>query len=75
MLYGYNATTDGDDPLITLAKNTLLEFSDATLAGKWTVDSLPICEFLDLFLSTGDLFISLYSKCKTFPHGYREPDS
>ena len=74
MLYGYNATTDGDDPLVTLAKNTLLEFSDATLAGKWTVDSLPICEFLDLFLSAGHLFISLYSKCKTFLHGYREPD-
>lgn len=44
MLYGYEATKMGSDPLVELAKSATYEFSDAILAGRWIVDTLPLCE-------------------------------
>lgn len=42
--YGYNANTDGSDPLIHLADEALDQLSQSSQAGVWLVDSLPFRE-------------------------------
>ena len=43
MLYGYEVSSRGEDPLVKLAKETAVGFSDSAVAGRWPVDVLPFC--------------------------------
>jgi hypothetical protein len=42
--YGYTAVAHGNDPFVDLAGKTMEQFAEATVPGKWMVDTLPFCK-------------------------------
>jgi hypothetical protein len=43
IIYGYT-TKRGKDPLVELANQTMADFAEATVPGKWIVDVMPFCK-------------------------------
>lgn len=43
--YGYTPNAKGRDPLVDMAGQTMAEFADSSVPGKWSVDVLPFCKF------------------------------
>lgn len=46
MLYGYTPAPHTFDPLVSLINQVMSEFSEATVAGVWLVDSVPWLRYL-----------------------------
>ncbi|RYN79807.1 O-methylsterigmatocystin oxidoreductase [Alternaria alternata] len=44
--YGYTPNAKGRDPLVDMAGQTMAEFADSSVPGKWSVDVLPFLRFL-----------------------------
>jgi hypothetical protein len=42
MIYGYTPEPYGADPLVELARRAGHTFQDATVPGRWLVDTLPL---------------------------------
>lgn len=43
VVYGYQTRTEGKDPLVKLAGDTMVNFAEACVPGKFLVDVLPFC--------------------------------
>jgi hypothetical protein len=50
MLYGYTPSPHRFDPLVALINRMMSEFSEATVAGVWLVDSVPWLRYLPIWL-------------------------
>lgn len=44
MSYGYTVEPHKTDPLVDIADRALAQFSAATVAGAWLVDTIPACK-------------------------------
>jgi hypothetical protein len=42
--YGYTPEVHGSDPFVDLAGQTMVDFADATVPGRYVVDIMPFCE-------------------------------
>lgn len=48
--YGYTPKAHERDPLVDLANEAMSGFADASVVGKWMVDVLPFCRFVQVQL-------------------------
>ncbi|KAH7401090.1 cytochrome P450 [Phaeosphaeria sp. MPI-PUGE-AT-0046c] len=46
MTYGYTTELHGNDPFVDLAAETMVQFAEATVPGRWMVDILPFLKYL-----------------------------
>jgi hypothetical protein len=47
--YGYTPNSQGRDPLVDMAGQTMTEFADSTVPGRWPVDVFPFRKFFLLY--------------------------
>lgn len=52
--YGYTVEPHRQDPFVEIADQALAQFSAATVAGVWLVDTIPACSSNNLFTVQGD---------------------
>ncbi|KAK6360169.1 hypothetical protein TWF730_006320 [Orbilia blumenaviensis] len=78
ILFGYNVSPKGRDPLVTLANRFMAEFGEAIVAGAWIVDMIPWLRFLpDWVPGTGFKKIAreytqTYKDCMDIPYAFTE---
>ncbi|CAA9964040.1 CypX Cytochrome P450 [Pyrenophora teres f. maculata] len=74
--YGYNTAPHGHDPFVDLAADTMVQFADATVPGRWMVDILPFLRYLPEWLPgtgfkrTARAMAAQLNKCTNQPYAF-----
>ncbi|KAI8939724.1 hypothetical protein NX059_003472 [Plenodomus lindquistii] len=74
--YGYNIQAHGRDPFVDLAQETMTQFADATVPGRWLVDVLPFLRHVPEWCPGGGYkkiarrYAATLNKCANQPYEF-----